>query len=287
MMFSMTAFARAESSLDHVHLVWEIKSVNHRYLETSFRMPDTLRRLEHAARELARKRLKRGKLDCQLRVEPEAGAPAFELNREVLLNLMATIEQVRREAPETGTVSPMDLLRWPGVLDGGSSDDDALESAATDLFAQALDELIESRRREGEQLTKLVRERLSQIETIVKELTPLTQQLAQVQKERLLKRVEELKVSLDPIRLEQEVALLAQKVDVAEELDRLCIHVEEARNHIDGPGPHGRRLDFLTQELNRESNTLGAKSVTPQTSQKAVDLKVVIEQIREQVQNIE
>ena len=286
-MFSMTAFARAETSVQNRHLVWELKSVNHRYLETNFRLPDALRRIEYTARNLARKHLKRGKVDCSLRVELIAGAPQIELNREILLQLMAAIEQVRRDAPEIGAVSPIDLLRWPGVLDDTPSDDDAIVDTAAELFEETLTQLIESRRREGEHLMKLVRDRLDQIDAIVKDLKPLTVNLAQLQKDKLLQKVEDLKVNLDPSRLEQEVALLAQKVDVAEELDRLSIHVEEARSHISAPGPHGRRLDFLTQELNRESNTLGAKSVTPQTSQKAIDLKVLIEQIREQVQNIE
>jgi uncharacterized protein (TIGR00255 family) len=287
MMFSMTAFARAEATAQNRHLVWELRSVNHRYLETNFRLPDALRQIEHIVRDQARAHLKRGKLDCSLHVDLISDTPRIELNRPVLLQLMAAIEQVRREAPEIGAVSPIDLLRWPGVLDDTPADDQAIVVAASELFEEALTQLIQARGREGEQLKKLISDRLCEIDTIITDLKPLTEDLAKLQKEKLLQKVADLNINLEPARLEQEVALLAQKADVAEELDRLSIHVEEARNHANGSGPHGRRLDFLTQELNREANTLGAKSVTPQTSQRAVDLKVIVEQIREQVQNIE
>ena len=287
MMYSMTAFARAARDVQTRHLVWELKSVNHRYLETQFRLPDALRGLESNLRDLARKKLKRGKLDCTLKIERVATADGISINREILLQLMAAIEQVRRDAPEIGGVSPIDLLRWPGVLDDTPADDEAIWTAANELFETALTDLIEARSREGERLKETIEQRLSGITTIVSELKPLTQSLAAQQKAKLEQRIAELSVNLDPARLEQEVALLAQRVDVAEEIDRLAIHVEEAQDHISGAGPHGRRLDFLTQELNREANTLGAKSVTPESSQKAVDLKVIIEQIREQVQNVE
>lgn len=287
MMYSMTAFARAAKDAHGRHLVWELKSVNHRFLETQFRLPDALRAIEFPSRELARKHLKRGKLDCTLKLENAASVGGITINRQILLDLMAAIEQVRRDAPEIGGVSPIDLLRWPGVLDDTPTDDDALQDTATELFEEALADLIDARHREGQQLHRAISSRLDHIDTLVKELKPLAGTLAVQQKEKLQQRIAELNVNLDPGRLEQEVALLAQKADVAEELDRLCIHVEEARSHIGAPGPHGRRLDFLTQELNREANTLGAKSFLPETSQRAVDLKVVIEQIREQVQNIE
>lgn len=286
-MHSMTAFARAALDVHNVHLVWELKSVNHRYLETQFRMPDALRRLEHPLRETARKHLRRGKVDCTLKIEPLHGGEGITINRGVLLQLMAAIEQVRRDAPEIGSLSPMELLRWPGVLDDTPADNEAVLTQASELFETALSDLIAARESEGNKLKSTVTDRLDQIADMLSELKPLTANLASIQKEKLQQRVAELAVNLDPGRLEQEVALLAQRVDVAEELDRLAIHVEEARTHIQSQGPHGRRLDFLTQELNREANTLGAKSVLAETSQRAVDLKVIIEQIREQVQNIE
>ena len=287
MMYSMTAFARNARDIHNRHLVWELKSVNHRYLETQFRLPDSMRSLEHNLREIARRHLKRGKLDCTLRIDRLANTDGITLNREILVQIMAAIEQVRRDAPEIGGVSPMELIRWPGVLDDTPADDEAVVDACGELFEEALTDLIDARSREGEKLRITIDERLSQISDIVQALKPLTANLAAQQKAKLEQRIAELEVTLDPGRLEQEVALLAQRVDVAEELDRLSIHVEEARGHLLGKGPHGRRLDFLTQELNREANTLGAKSVIPETSQRAVDLKVIIEQIREQVQNVE
>ena len=286
-MYSMTAFARAATDAHNRHIVWELKTVNHRFLETQFRMPDALRGTEHPLREMARKHLKRGKLDCTLKIERQGPGSGISINRAVLVQLMAAIEQVRRDAPEIGGMSPLDLLRWPGVLDDTPTDDEDLVDTVNNVFEQALTDLLSARRSEGERLHDIIASRLGEIDRILGELKPITADLANQQKTKLQQRVSELAVNIDPARLEQEVALLAQRVDVAEELDRLAIHVEEARSHITGSGPHGRRLDFLTQELNREANTLGAKSVIPQTSQRAVDLKVIIEQIREQVQNIE
>ena len=287
MMYSMTAFARAATDAHGSHLVWELKSVNHRFLETNFRMPDALRGAEHPLREVARKHLKRGKLDCTLKIERIQDGAGITINRDVLRQLMAALEQVRRDAPDIASMSPMELMRWPGVLDDTPTDEEELVATTTALFEEALADLIEARQREGEKLKETVAARLDEIDGALGELKPIAANLAKQQKDKLIARIGELQVTLDPGRLEQEVALLAQRVDVAEELDRLGIHIEEARGHILGPGPHGRRLDFLTQELNREANTLGAKSVIPETSQKAVDLKVIIEQIREQVQNIE
>ncbi len=287
MMYSMTAFSRATADHNGRHLVWELKSVNHRFLETNFRLPDALRTIEHPLRDLARKHLKRGKLDCTLKIEQLGGRGAISINREILLQLLAAIEQVRRDAPDIGSVSPTDLLRWPGVLDDIPADDSEVLAAAQDLFEQALSDLISMRQREGEQLHHTIDSRLDKIEQITNQLKPIAANLPAQQKNKLQLRLADLEVNVEPERLEQEIALLAQKADVAEELDRLIIHVEEARSHINNSGPHGRRLDFLTQELNREANTLGAKAVVPETSQRAIDLKVLIEQIREQVQNIE
>ena len=288
MVYSMTAFARAQSEQDGLLLVWELRSVNHRYLETQFRMPDTLRALEHPLREAIRQRLQRGKIDSTLRVEPVAGHQELELNRTLLLQLLALLEQVRRDAPEVSHPNPMDLLRWPGVLGETSTlDSERLRPAVAGLFDQALGELVEHRQREGELLETTVQQRLDAIEALVTRLRASADGIAAHLQKRLQERVATLAVELEPARLEQEVALLAQRADVAEELDRLGIHVTEARTNLANPGPHGRRLDFLTQELNREANTLAAKSSTANTSQLAVDLKVLIEQIREQVQNIE
>jgi uncharacterized protein (TIGR00255 family) len=182
----------------------------------------------------------------------------------------------------------MELLRWPGVIgDDGGFDDEALATAVTDLFEEALTELMAYRNREGSQLADTISSRLDEIDAVVADVKSRTASIGHQIQARLQARLDDLKVQVDPDRLEQEVALLAQRADVAEELDRLGIHVEEARSILRKPGPHGRRLDFLTQELNREANTLGAKATMVENSQRSVDLKVVIEQIREQVQNIE
>jgi uncharacterized protein (TIGR00255 family) len=284
----MTAFARAQEFHEPLMLSWELRSVNHRFLEPQFRLPEPLRGLEYGLRETLRKHLKRGKVDATLRVDRAEGSPQMELNRPMLLQILAVLEQVKRDAPEVGAPNAMDLLRWPGILGADAElDAAALEDPVTDLFEACLAQLIEHRQREGRQLEETISQRLEEIDRLVAEVKRHSVSLAHQLKGRLMQRITDLGAELEPGRLEQEVALLAQRADVAEELDRLSIHVEEARGNLRGPGPHGRRLDFLTQELNREANTLGSKAVLAQTSQRAVDLKVIIEQIREQVQNVE
>ena len=288
MLNSMTAFARRQADTPELQLVCELRSVNHRYLEMQFRMPEQLRSLEAALRDQARRRLQRGKLDCSLRAESKAEADVTELNRPLMLKLLAVLEQVRRDAPEIHSPNPMDLLRWPGMLgEPAAMDPEQCGPDVIELFGEALDALIEERRREGGELRVAIATRLDAVGKIVAELQGQAAEIAQDVQHRLNERLRELAVDVDPGRLEQEVAILAQKADVAEELDRLCIHVEEAKAQQDGPGPHGRRLDFLCQELMREANTLAAKALMPEMSTRAVDLKVIIEQIREQVQNVE
>ena len=286
-MHSMTAFARSQGHHERYQLVWELRSVNHRYLETQFRLPDLFRRLEPQLRELTRKRLKRGKIDATLRVDKAASEGAFEVNRALLQQLLATLEQVKRDAPDHASVSALELMKWPGVLMDQGEADDALLDATAGLYEQALGDLVSHREREGSALRDVLEQRLTAIEGVVGQVAASAGEITQMLQSRLQSRVAELGATLDSGRLEQEVAMLAQKADIAEELDRLNIHVREARSAVRGGGPHGRRLDFLTQELNREANTLGAKAINAETSQRAVDLKVIIEQIREQVQNIE
>jgi uncharacterized protein (TIGR00255 family) len=288
MVNSMTAFARAAGNDGGLQLTWELKSVNHRYLETQFRLPEQVRGLEHSLRETLRKHMKRGKVDCSLRLDRADGDQSVELNRPLLLQVIGVLEQIKRDVPEAGPPSAMELLRWPGVIGEESDlDSERMTEAAEDLFEEALTMLIEHRGREGAALSATITARLDEIDDIVTKVKGLTASIGHQVRTKLEARLQDLTVTVDKNRLEQEVVMLAQRADVAEELDRLSIHVEEARSILRGPGPHGRRLDFLTQELNREANTLGAKSVLPATSQKSVDLKVVIEQIREQVQNIE
>jgi uncharacterized protein (TIGR00255 family) len=211
----------------------------------------------------------------------------MEINRPALLQLLATIEQLRRDAPETANPNPLELLRWPGVLAEPAPDTTRLAVVARDGFAAALAALESQRAREGDALKTLISERLTDIEAIVRAQSRQTEDLVTQQRARLTARVAELAIELDADRLEQEVALLAQRADVTEELDRLHIHVANARSDLAAEGPHGRKLDFLLQEFNREANTLASKAVLGETTRGAVDLKVIIEQIREQVQNIE
>ena len=283
----MTAFARTEREVGQYHLVWELKSVNHRYLETAFRMPDSLRDLEQKVRDKARKQLSRGKVDCSLRVESTAGSKSLQLNQEKVHELLKAFNALKTLAPNTAALNAIDILNWPGVMQSSSIQDADLDNDVLELFDEALGAFVEARSREGERLKIILEQQLGLIGGHVDAIRPLADNLAQQQRQRLLARVAELEVSVDDDRLEQEVALLAQRADVREELDRLVVHVEEAKELIGGAGPHGRRLDFLTQELNREANTLGAKSIKTESSQTSVNLKVIIEQIREQVQNIE
>ncbi len=286
-MQSMTAFARTQGDYARFHLVWELRSVNHRYLETQFRLPEAFRNLEQRLRDTARAHLKRGKLDATLRYDRAVREGAFEINRPLLLQLLASLEQVRRDVPDIGVVSPLDLMRWPGVLQDGNAEDEAMLNRAAELFEQALVELLQNRTREGTALRTVIADRLDAIDRHIGALRGLSRTASRDHLDRLRSRIAELAVEVDNQRLEQEIALLAQKGDVAEELDRLTIHVEEFRGALKSNGPQGRRLDFLTQEMNRETNTLGSKSAQPEVSLRVVDLKVIIEQIREQVQNIE
>ena len=287
MIHSMTAFARVDVPLEAGSLQWEIRSVNHRHLEPQFRLPDTFRELEFPLRDMVRAKLKRGKVDSTLRIAATSTSAHLEINRPVLLHLLATLEQLRRDAPEAAHPDPLELLRWPGVLVESIHDAEAIKSAVVKGFQRALDSLEAHRRREGAMLAELIDTKLTEIDQITADLRRIVSGLADSQRTRLRNRIAELAVSVDSDRLEQELALLVQRADVTEELDRLEIHVTEARKNLAGDGPHGRHLDFLLQELNREANTLASKSMLAETAQRAVDLKVIIEQIREQAQNIE
>lgn len=288
MVHSMTAFSRHEVQAPWGSLVWELRTVNHRFLDVSFHLPDNNRELEARLRETTRAQLQRGKLDATLRINHTVAENHLQINRNALLQLLATLEQVRRDAPEFSQANPIDLLRWPGVLEDQNAKlfENFLKLAETS-FQEALSSLLEERQREGTRLQELIAERLSEMQGTVKELQAITEPLTRILADRLRERVAKLQADVEPARLEQEIAMLAQRADVAEELDRLGLHVSETQRALAGKGPHGRRLDFLSQELNREANTLASKSVLPEASKRAVDLKVLIEQVREQVQNIE
>lgn len=279
----MTAFGRAGCAL----VGWEVRSVNHRYLELGFRLPDQLRDLERRLRELALRRIRRGKVDATCKLATAEITP--QVNAKAVEHLIAAAEAIRKQAPSEsiGPVNALDLMRFPGVLADSGDDVDALKAAAIKGFEAALDDLVEHRTSEGANLAALLGERLAEVERIVAAVRISIADHGEYLRDRLLDRVRALIASVDEGRLEQEVALLVHKADVAEELDRLEIHVGEARTSLAGGEPCGRRLDFLMQELGREANTLAAKSILPDAARLAVDLKVVIEQMREQVQNVE
>ena len=287
MIHSMTAFARAEQAGEHGTLIWEIRSVNHRYLEPHLRLPEAFRDLEGAVREALRKGLSRGKVECTLRFAEEAAGRSMQVDPERARQLISAAEKVAALIKQPAPLNPLEILAWPGVLVGDSTDPQALNNAALQLFHQTLEQMKAGRLREGEELAHLINERLDAIGTETATLRSQVPQMLAAQRQKLIDRCAEMRVELDPQRLEQELVMLAQKSDVAEELDRLGTHVTEVRRVLKSGGAAGRRLDFLMQELNREANTLGSKAFDTRSTQAAVNLKVLIEQMREQVQNIE
>ncbi len=286
---SMTAFARQEAETAWGGLVWEARSVNHRYLEITLRLPDDLRALEVPARTLIANRLERGKLDCTLRFQAGQRADGgIEVDVAQTRRLVDAARLIRAKSPEE--VAPLnvaDILRWPGVLKAPEIDVKSLNDAALELLSRTLDELVDMRVREGARMERLILDRLNGVEQTVARVQQILPELTPLFRARLEERLKEIRAQLDPNRLEQELVLFAQRIDVAEELDRLGAHVAEVRNVLGGPGQKGRRLDFLMQELNREANTLASKSVDMRVTNAAIELKVLIEQMREQVQNIE
>ncbi len=284
---SMTAFARATGQVPGGALTWELRSVNHRFLEPHFRLPDTLRELEMPLRDILRERLPRGKIDATLTLTETADDTRIAIDENRVNAYVGACAQIAALVPHSAPVSSLDLLRMPGVVRVVAPDREALTRTATDLFQHALTELVAVRRREGEQLATLIRDRLDRIDREVEKMRALLPELLAAQRAKLRARLAELVAQIDSDRLEQELAYLAQRADVDEELDRLATHSGEFRRALATSGAIGRRLDFLSQELNREANTLGSKSISTTTTQAAVAMKVLIEQIREQVQNLE
>ncbi|MGA8705801.1 MAG: YicC/YloC family endoribonuclease [Steroidobacteraceae bacterium] len=285
----MTGFARHERSGSFGTLVCEIRSVNHRFLDATVRLPDSCRSLESELRQALAARLKRGKVDCTLQQRAgQAGAAGLELDRDVLRRLLARIAELKEElAQPPAPIDLLELLRWPGVLREADAGGDELQQAAQALFQQTLVDLAQARAREGARLGELIEQRLTALEQSLKALRARLPEAQERIRQRFGDRLAELKVQVDPERIEQEIALLLQRFDVAEELDRLDGHIVEARRALAGTEPAGRRLDFLMQEFNREANTLSSKSQDQETTRTAVEMKVLIEQMREQVQNIE
>lgn len=284
---SMTAFARTEHSASIGTLIWEIRSVNHRYLEPHIRLPDTLRELESAVREQLRQHLSRGKLECTLRLTGTQQPAAMELNLQQARLVINAAGQLASLMQNPAPLNPLEVLQWPEVISSPETDSQTLQQLAMEQFGAALEQLKQHRSREGEELARLINERLDQIAEEVQTLTALIPEMLDNQKQKILARCAEMAVEMDSQRLEQELVLLAQRSDVAEELDRLNTHLQEVRRTLNSKGAMGRRLDFLMQELNREANTLGSKAIDIRTTQASVNIKVLIEQMREQVQNIE
>ena len=285
---SMTAFTRQQTEQDWGSLTWEIRSVNHRYLEASVRLPEIFRGLENAVRETVRKRLTRGKVECQLRFQfNDSNSGEISMNADLVEQLVNAHKEIQKQLGDDASISSLDLLRWPGVIAEKQFDNDQLEAAALALFKEALDDLVATRDREGSDLQGFLQQRIDSIRVLVAELREKMPTILAAQRKSLLDKLEDLKADLEPTRLEQEIALLAQKADVDEELDRLDSHLGEVERVLNAGGQKGRRLDFLMQELNREANTLSSKSIVVDTTRSAVELKVLIEQMREQIQNIE
>ena len=269
MIYSMTAFARLEVKKDWGDAVWEIRSVNQRYLENFFRLPEQFRGLENTLREKLRQSLTRGKIECSLRIETKKQTNAeLNLNKELANQVIQSLQWIKAQAGE-GEINLTDVLRYPGVVEAQEQD------------------FIAMRGREGEKLNDIIQQRLDAIAVEADKVRSQMPAVLQWQRERLLQRFEDAQVNLDPQRVEQEMILLAQRVDVAEELDRLQMHVKETTNILKKGGAVGRKLDFMMQELNRESNTLASKSINADITASAVELKVLIEQMREQIQNLE
>jgi len=281
---SMTAFARVEAG----NVSWEVRSVNHRFLDAAFKIPERYRSFEPELRSILRSKLGRGKVDCFLRVEQDPqDSSELAVNEDQLQKLLAVVEQTQSVMGTSCVLNTLDLLRWPGVLKEEELDQSELEERIKLAFKETLSSLLEMRQREGDELKRIILDKLLQVEEIVQAVREEAPKIIVKQKQRLMQRLEDLRVDVDDGRLEQELVYLAQKSDILEELDRLNTHVGEVRTTLDETGTVGRILDFLMQELNREANTLSSKAIAANTSIQAVDLKVVIEQMREQVQNLE
>ncbi|MCB1741485.1 MAG: YicC family protein [Gammaproteobacteria bacterium] len=294
MIRSMTAFARLSASAEWGDASLELRSVNNRYLDVFFRLPEDVRAAEPVLRERISQRLGRGKVDCTLKLDKRAAGDSLQLDLEQARRVLAAIASLRELDDEgvagdakLGPVDPIDVLRWPGVVRQPDTGQDDLLPAMRQLMDRALDELIATREREGARIDEFIQSRCAGIDALVDEAEQRLPSVIAQQRQRLHDRLAEILEQVDKDRLEQELVLFSNRIDVAEELDRLRTHVKEVRRTLTQDKPVGRRLDFLMQELNREANTLGSKSVDSDMTRISVDLKVLIEQVREQVQNVE
>lgn len=291
-MYSMTAFSSLEEQGPYGVLSWELRSVNHRFLDISVRLPDEFRDLEPVVRDRIGARIRRGKCECALKYKPPApGEHPLRLDETRLEQLLAAVRRIEdllgNRPNRTIAVNPMDLLGWPGLIEADTADLKAAKDAARKLFGKVLDGFCTARNTEGEKIHPLLASRCQIVLDEVAGLRTVLPEIVDGQRKRLRERLDELSARLDEGRLEQEIAVIAQRTDVHEELDRVDLHVEEVQRLLDADEPVGRRLDFLMQELNREANTLASKSQDMRLTRVALELKVVIEQMREQIQNVE
>ena len=288
MIRSMTGFARRERQGPWGTLVCELRTVNHRYLETSLRLPEELKALDNEVRQAIAAALRRGKVDANVYLKSAAGTQrSLDVDTQLLDQLVARVDQVRGQLKYPAPVSPIELLRWPGVVREAEVDVRPVLSAALELLREALNELNETRLREGQRIREMLMTRCLTMRAQVEAVRLRLPEVSKRMRDRILERINQLGTTIDPDRLEQELVLYANKMDVDEELDRLGAHLDEVTSVLSSPEPAGRRLDFLMQELNREANTLSSKSQDAETTRAAVDMKVMIEQMREQVQNVE
>jgi uncharacterized protein (TIGR00255 family) len=284
----MTAFSRYEAQGDLGTLSWEVRSVNSRYLETHFRLDESFRPLEMIMRKRVSEKLTRGKVELALRYKaPEQTEQGLQLNTDVAQGVIDSYEALAKLSDNAAPLDLMKVMNWPGVIQSDSLDQEALRAWVTESLDAALTDLTAMREREGASLEQMIQTRCQQINDIADDVRQRMPEIIAAHHQKLKDRVAELATSVDPERLEQELVLLSQKSDVAEEVDRLQSHVKEVSHVLSRNEPIGRRLDFLMQELNREANTLGSKSIDTDTTRYSVELKVLIEQMREQIQNIE
>ena len=288
MIHSMTAYGRVENSEGQNSISCEIRSVNHRYSEISIRLPEELRPLEQKIRDRISGKIKRGKIECNIRIEKHnAYDEALSINQDLLKNIIEASKRINSDLSTSAPLDSLDLLRWPGVLEKSTLDVEEIGKLLFPLLNEAIDIVIDTRQREGEKIKKMLTDRCTKIKEIISNVKKQIPDILKNYRKKLIQRVQEISDELDNDRLEQELLFLSQKADIEEEIDRLNAHADEVVRVIDQKEPIGRRLDFLMQEMNRESNTLGSKSNHIYTSNASVELKVLIEQMREQIQNIE
>jgi uncharacterized protein (TIGR00255 family) len=288
MTVSMTGYAAKEMQFEIGQIQLELRSVNSRYLDLHFKLDDEVKSLEPVLRELIKTHIGRGKVECKINVVKQSNKALINnLNHDALKNLSEMCKAVRNFFPSSGEMTVNEILNWPEVLATSHVNKEKLVTEVVQLGQQALDELNASRSREGEKLKTIILDRLAQVEALIVKAKPLMATIVKMHQEKLEQKLNEVMKTLDTERITQELVLFAQRIDVDEELVRLTSHVSEIKRILSKSEPAGKRLDFMMQELNREANTLGAKSVSLETTQASMQLKVLIEQMREQVQNLE